>query len=564
MSGLFALPWALPLVPLLAIAAALLVLRAAHHRFRRMERMAEPSMLERIAPARRSPRWRATVLGLAAALAALAFAGPQWGTERTVVRSEGADIVLALDASLSMLAEDVEPNRLARMKREATQLIASSEGDRFGIIAFAGRSYILTPMTVDRSALGLFLDNLDPDVVGQGGSSLARTIRQGVELLLLTKGGGDRALIVMSDGEAFDDEEDLVAAARRAREAGVSLVTVGYGTADGSTIPVPVGRGVELKRDENNQVVVTRYNEQLLRTAAEAAGGTFIPATSTDKAARIRQALVNLQREQRQSDVGRERTQRYQLFLLPALLLVLLDTWLAERRMRRRGTVPAMSAASVAVALIVMLAPAVAIAAPDDAERHYKAGRYAEAAAAWQSEIADGDTSARTFYNLGTALLKAKKPDEAIEALERATHATDEEIRYRALFNLGLLHLERARSAEEEQAAAPDFAAAKSLYRRALRLRPGELDAKWNYELTLRDPPEGGGGGGGGGGGAGSAEPQEGQAQPEPQPQPRAAGGLDPRQAERLLNSAAREERDVQGRKQQQARAERPPVGKDW
>lgn len=562
MSGLFALPWALPLAPLLAVAAALLVLRAAHHRSRRMERMAETSTLERIAPARRNPRWRATLLGLAAALAAVAFAGPQWGTERTIVRSEGADIVLALDASLSMLAEDVDPNRLTRMKREATQLIASSAGDRFGIIAFAGRSYILTPMTVDRGALGLFLDNLDPNVVGQGGSSLARTIRQGVELLLLTKGGGDRALIVMSDGEAFDDEDDLVAAARRAREAGVALVTVGYGTPDGATIPVPVGRGVELKRDENNQVVVTRYNEQLLRTAAEAAGGTFVPATSTDKAARIRQALANLEREQRQSDVGRERTQRYQLFLLPALLLVLLDTWLAERRVRRRGSVPAMATASAAVALIVMLAPAVAIASPDDAERHYNAGRYAEAAAVWQSEIADGDTSAKTFYNLGTALLKAKKLDEAIEALERAAHATDEEIRYRALFNLGLLHLERARSAEEEETAAPDLAAANGLYRRALRLRPGELDAKWNYELTLRDPPEGGGGGGGGGGG--SAEPEEGRAQPEPQPQPRAAGGLDPRQAERLLNSAAREERDVQGRKQQQARAERPPVGKDW
>jgi Ca-activated chloride channel family protein len=522
--------------------------------------MAEPALLERIAPARRSPRWRAALLGLAAALAALAFAGPQWGMERTIVRSEGADVVLALDASLSMLAEDVDPNRLTRMKREATQLIVASPGDRFGIIAFAGRSYILTPLTVDRSALDLFLDNLDPDVVGQGGSSLARTIRQGVELLLLTKGGGDRALVVMSDGEAFDDREEVLAASRRAREAGISLVTVGYGTPEGTTIPVPTGRGVELKRDQNNQVVVTRHDETLLREAADAAGGTYIAASATDKAGRIRQALAQLERAQRQSDAGRERTQRYQLFLLPALLLVLVDTWLAERRLQRRTAAAAPFARAAAVMLLLVV-PGTADAAPDEAERLYRAGQYAEAAVLWKQAIADGDTTARTYYNLGTALLRAEKPDEAVEPLERAAAATDAEVRYRALFNLGLLYLDRARGLEDE-ASEQAFATANALYRRALRLRPAELDAKWNYELTLRDRPEGGGGGGGGGGG--SAEPQQSQAQPEPQPQPTPAGGIDPRQAERLLNSAAREERDVQGRKQRQSRAERPPLGKDW
>jgi Ca-activated chloride channel family protein len=561
MMRFFALPWALALVPLLAGGAAVLVLRSARLRARRLERLAEPGLLERIAPARRRPGRRAAILGAAAALAALAFAGPQWGTERTIVRSEGADVVLALDASLSMLAEDVEPNRLTRMKREATQLIARSRGDRFGLIAFAGRSYILTPLTVDRSALALFLDNLDPDVVGQGGSSLARTIRQGVELLLLTKGGGDRALVVMSDGEAFDERDEVLEAARRARSAGISLVTVGYGTPEGSTIPVPTGRGVELKRDENNQVVVSRHDETLLREAAEAAGGTYVPASATDKAARVQQALAQLERAQRAADAGRERTQRYQLFLLPALLLVLLDTWLAERRSRTRP----MTAAGVAAAaglLMAMLLPRPAHASPDEAERLYRAGRFAEAATMWRQAIADGDTTLRVYYNLGTALLKAQRGEEAIEPLERAAAATDVEVRYRALFNLGLLYLERARSLEDE-AAEQAYSAANAMYRRALRLRPSELDAKWNYELTMRDDPSGGGGGGGGGGGD-SSEPEQGEAEPQPQPRPTPAGGLDPNQAERLLNSAAREERDVQGRKQRQARAERPPLGKDW
>jgi Ca-activated chloride channel family protein len=561
MMRFIALPWALVLVPLLGVGAAWLVLRAARLRAQRMQRMAEPSLLDRIAPARRSPRRRALVLGAAAALAALAFAGPQWGTERTIVRSEGADVVLALDASLSMLAEDVEPNRLTRMKREATQLIARSPGDRFGLIAFAGRSYILTPLTVDRGALALFLDNLDPDVVGQGGSSLARTIRQGVELLMPTKGGGDRALVVMSDGETFDERAEVLAAARRAREANVSLVTVGYGTPEGSTIPVASGRGVELKRDENNQVVVTRHDETLLREAADAAGGTFIPASATDKAARVRQALALLERQQRAMDAGRERQQRFQLFLFPALLLVMIDTWLAERRGRGRPSASSRAAAAAAAMVPLLMLGGCVSLSPDEAERLYQQERYTEAGAAWRRAVTEGDTTVRTYYNLGTALLKAQRPKEAIEPLERAAAAIDPEVRYRALFNLGLLHLEQARAAEGE-AADGEFAAANALYRRALRLRPAELDAKWNYELTLRDPPQGGGGGGGGGGG--SAEPEQGQAQPEPQPTPQPAGGLDPRQAERLLNSAAREERDVQGRKQKQTRAERPPLGMVW
>ena len=127
--------------------------------------------------------------------AGIAFAGPRWGTEQTLERGSGVDMVLALDASLSMLATDARPNRLERMKEEARRLLALSAGDRVGLLAFAGRSYILTPLTVDRGALELFLDNLDPSVVGQAGSSLSRAIRQGTDLLVATQTTSDRALV---------------------------------------------------------------------------------------------------------------------------------------------------------------------------------------------------------------------------------------------------------------------------------------------------------------------------------------------------------------------------------
>jgi Ca-activated chloride channel family protein len=256
----FELRWFLALAPLLALLVAWLLLAAYRRRARRLERLGAKPLVERLVPpgSTHSPGRRALLLGTAVLCAGIAFAGPRWGVERNLQRGSGIDIVLALDASLSMLANDARPNRLERMKDEARRLLAGSNGDRFGLIAFAGRSYILTPLTVDQGALSLFLDNLDPTVVGQAGSSLSRAIRQGTDLLLSTETGSDRALVVMSDGESFEPVDDVKAAAQYAAQQGVSLVTVGFGTTQGSTIPEPGSRGGALHRDETGPVVTPR------------------------------------------------------------------------------------------------------------------------------------------------------------------------------------------------------------------------------------------------------------------------------------------------------------------
>ncbi len=231
------------------------------------------------------------------------------------MRGEGVDIVLAVDASLSMMATDERPNRLEKVKQEIRRLRAASPSDRFALLAFAGRSYILTPLTVDDAALDLFLDNLDPSVVGQAGSSLARAIRQGTDLLVATKGGSDRAVVIFSDGEAFEPPEDVVEASKAAGEAGVSIVTVGFGTVAGATIPIREGNAVVEKRDPEGNVVITKYHPEMLRAAAEAANGTFIDAGESDKAAKVRRALVQLRGVQRAVEAGR--TQITTLSTLP-------------------------------------------------------------------------------------------------------------------------------------------------------------------------------------------------------------------------------------------------------
>ncbi len=562
---------------LLALAALLpLVIGTAHvlahgRRQARLARLGSAAMVARLAPAgaRRGPWWRALRLGAAALLAGVAFAGPRWGMERTLVRGGGIDLVLALDASLSMMATDERPSRLERVKQEVRRLRALSGQDRVGLIAFAGRSYILTPMTVDEGALDLFLENLDPSIVGQAGSSLARAIRQGTDLLLSTRTASDRAIVIMSDGEAFESEAEIIEAARRAGEAGISVVTVGFGTEQGSTIPVEGPRGEPaLKRDETGQVVVTRYQPALLRAAAEAARGTFVEAEATDKAARVRRALATLRTQQRSTSSGEQRTPRFQLFLIPALLLVLLDTALGERWRRHRPRA-APAAATAAALLIALLLPVPARAdAIDDGIRAYKARRYAEAVAHFRRAVEGGDRSATALYNLGTAMLAADSAGtdlaSAADILERAAQSRDAEVRFRALFNMGLAHLRRGLVARVRGDSAADGAldAALASYKRALLLRSTDGDAKWNYELALRERQSGGGGGGGGGEQSPSPQPDPSSRAPSPAPTP--AGGVGQRQAEQLLESAARDEREVQARKQRQNRPAQATGGKDW
>src|SRR5471030_1496771 len=239
------LPWLLPLAIILPILFVLLLRRARGSRVKRLARFGALDVVRRLIPnaALAGSGWRGARLGLAAMLAGIAVAGPRWGQEKTVVRSSGVDMVLAVDASLSMLATDERPSRLERVKQEIRRLRAISPGDRVGLLAFAGRSYVLTPITVDGGALDLFLDNLDPSVVGQAGTSLASTITQGTSLLALSKSGADRALVLMSDGEGFEPQEELIDAAKKTIENNVSLVTVGFGTTQGSTIPIKDANG---------------------------------------------------------------------------------------------------------------------------------------------------------------------------------------------------------------------------------------------------------------------------------------------------------------------------------
>jgi len=221
------------------------------------------------------------------------------------------------------------------------------------------------------------------------------------------------------------------------------------------------------------------------------------------------------------------------------------------------------SKATAYVLVFTIISPGFLDAAgPKEAAAHYRAKRYAEAAAEYRRLIAAGDKSEETLYNLGTALLNADSLASAAEVLERASSARSEEVRYRALFNLGLAHLIQGLAAVRDEGDA-ELDAALAAYKNVLLMRSGDGDAKWNYELALREKEGGGGGGGGGGDDASPSSAPDPNARPEA-PVERPAGGLGQQQAEQILNSAARDERDVQEKRRERSQPPKTRTGKDW
>jgi Ca-activated chloride channel family protein len=283
----------IPWIALAAGAEAALLLDLWAHRAGARDRseIGDPAVLERMARLPRAP-WR-LLRGLALGagtglLAASAFLGG-----RSPATDDGSrETVLVLDASNSMRAADVEPDRLARQRTLARELVARA-GGRFGVVAFAGRAWALSPLTRDRSAVLMFVDAVDPELVGRGGTSLASAVRQGTDVLAGGAPGARRALVLFSDGEATTDSAELGSALDRAVQAGVAIHVVGIGTPEGGRVPSPRPESTAAPPGPwmiapDGAPVLSRLDEEGLRSIARATGGLYVPGTEGGLAALLR------------------------------------------------------------------------------------------------------------------------------------------------------------------------------------------------------------------------------------------------------------------------------------
>jgi Ca-activated chloride channel homolog len=528
----------LGVAPVLALIAWVLAYRARRSRIRAMQIWAPDRAAVR---AGRGGPW---LLGAACLVAGIGAAGPRWGKTDIEVEGRSLNLAIGIDISRSMLAEDSRPSRLQRSIREARRLVQDARGDRLALLAFAGRSYILTPLTLDDGAVSLQLDALDPDVASEGGSDLAAVLNQGRGLLTAVSEGGARAMVLFTDGETHSPIEEAVAAARTMRSAGITLVLVAEGDSTWARIPLRDERGALLgyKTDAEGRTVRTARRDDVLRAVTDAAGGILVSAEAADQAGAVRGVLAGLERrafrERRRDDL----TPRAWWFALAAIAL------LSAQVLLRKG--PALAL----LALTVLSGPALA-QRPSSGDRLLRRGDTAAAAAAFLEEAGRRPGRDTALFNAGTAALSARQFAAARQWLVQASRSLDPDLRFRALYNLGLTALLESR-ADTAKRAELETEAAERL-REALLLAPRSQEAKWNLELVQqRTPPPSGGGGG--------IPPPIPPRQAPPTPSPTSRGALSQAEAEQILNSVDRTERDVRADQARRRRVAQSAAGKDW
>ncbi len=330
----FALPTETLIVWLLAVPVTLAIALAAAtlaRRRRAAERFAEPELMRRIAPGASHARLR---LRLALVVLAVAFMGlaagrPQIGTRLGVARRVGVDLLIALDVSDSMRAEDVRPNRIERAKRQALSLIDLLKGDRVGVVVFSGEAFVQCPLTLDYGAATMLLSAVRPGTLERPGTALGEAIDVSVEALS-TQPDRSKVLVIMTDGE--DHGSEPVEAARRAAEAGVRIYAIGFGSASGEPIPLDPAEGTGYKRDSEGDVVMSRLDESTLIEIAEASNGRYFRASSTDRElAVIEEEISKMQQGELESRMMAYYEERFQVPLALGLTLLVAATFIPAR-----------------------------------------------------------------------------------------------------------------------------------------------------------------------------------------------------------------------------------------
>lgn len=316
--------------------AAALFLWAAWRRRDALRRFGEGEVAMRLVAvvSARRRRWKAAAVVAGIMLLAFALAGPRYGTQLREVKREGIDLVIALDVSASMLAEDVAPNRLSRAKNELKKLLDELRGDRVGLVIFAGDAFIQCPLTSDYSALRLFLDVAGPGMIPTPGTDFSAALDVAMDAFEKSSApSGEqptRAILFVSDGENHVADIDEMAAA--ARREGIVVFSTGVGETIGSPIPIYHNeRRVGYKEDSEGKIVQTRLEESALRELASD-GGYFRIARTSSSLPGIMTALGRLERQELAREEFEEYEERFQWPLALALLLLGAERVFTDRR----------------------------------------------------------------------------------------------------------------------------------------------------------------------------------------------------------------------------------------
>jgi Ca-activated chloride channel family protein len=299
----------------------------------RLDNFGESRLVRRLNPdaSISRPSIRFFILLVSVILIVTAVCGPLIGSKLEEVKRKGADIIIAVDVSNSMLAEDIKPSRLERTRQAINRLIDNLEGDRIGIIVFAGDAYTQLPITTDYGAAKLFLSTLETDMVPQQGTAIGAAIDLAVTSFSDST-HKHSAVIVITDGE--NHEDDAIEAAKSAAEKGIKIYTIGMGSLEGGPIPIyNNGTRVGFRQDKDGTTIITKLNPTMLSEIADAGKGKFIRASNSDDGlSLVLKELDQLDKKEFKAKVFSDYENQFQLFLAPAILLLIIEFLIGDKK----------------------------------------------------------------------------------------------------------------------------------------------------------------------------------------------------------------------------------------
>ena len=559
--------WLLVLIPILALIRFI----SYRNQKKRLRKFGEPALLKALMPdvSRFRPSVKFWILEGALALLVLMLARPQMGTKISQEKRVGIETIICMDISNSMRAEDIVPSRLDRSKMMIENLVDHFSNDKIGLIVFAGDAFVQLPITSDYVSAKMFLSSIDPSMMATQGTDIGRAIDMAMHSFTPEEGIG-RAIIVITDGE--NHEGGAVEAAAAAKDAGMRVYVLGVGSSKGAPIPIP-GTGDYMK-DNTGNTVMSALNEQMCKELAQAGGGAYIHVENNSAAQdQLDNELDKLSKKETTATLYSEFDEQFQAFGLLALLLLILEICILDRRNPLLKNISLFGKKKrTAAMLLLLLAATTASAQMTDRQyirqgnKQFRSGDYANAEVSYRKAIEKNAKNPQAAFNLGNALMAQKKDSAAVEQFEGAARLETNSLRKaQAYHNIGVICQTHKMYGEAIEA-----------YKNALRLNPKDDETRYNlvlckHQKQKQDQQQQNQQGGDDD--KKQDDKQKDQQQPDQQKdkqddkqqkeQPKPQMSKD--NAEQLLNAAIQNEKQTQEKlKQQQQQPQRRNIQKNW
>jgi len=306
---------------------------------RALKRFGNPQLVSTLVPemSKSRPHIKFIIQFVAVIAGVLMLARPQFGSKLEDVKKEGVEVIIALDVSNSMLAEDIQPNRLTRAKQAISRLVDNLDNDKIGLIVFAGDAYTQIPITTDYISAKMFLSAISPEMVPKQGTSIGAAINLGVKSF---SPGEDKskAIIIITDGE--NHEDDPVSNAEEASKTGIIIHTIGIGSTEGVPVPVNVNGRKDFLKDVDGNTVITKLDEDILKKVALSSGGSYVRASNSNIGLdEIFGEIKKMKKQELESTMYTEYNDQFQIFAALMIFLLVLDFIVMERKNRRLANI---------------------------------------------------------------------------------------------------------------------------------------------------------------------------------------------------------------------------------